>query len=78
MDDGLIEQVGWRHAGTGPGVAEVRAKQPIEFLFVVGVEVVSVPPEPITAFRRVQFFPGGAACSGGRVGVMATRRVRVC
>ena len=41
-----------------PDIAEMRTKEPVEFRFEIGIEIVAVPPEPVAAFRGVQFLPG--------------------
>ena len=61
LDQRLIQDVGRRHPGIGPDVAQVRAEQAVEFLFVVGIEIVAVPPEPVAAFSGIEFVPG---CAG--------------
>ena len=42
-----------------PDIAEMSSKEAVEFRFEIGVEIVAVPPEPITAFCGVQLLPGG-------------------
>jgi hypothetical protein len=69
LDQGLIQDVGWRHPGIGPDVAQVCAEQAVEFLLVVGIEIVAVPPEPVAAFGGVELCRSRAICrcEGNRV-----------
>ena len=41
-----------------PDIAEMRTKEPVEFRFEIGIEIIAVPPEPVAAFGGVQFMPG--------------------
>jgi hypothetical protein len=46
----------------------VGSKEPIELLFVVGIKVVPIPPEPIAAFGGIEFVPGGLRALRGECG----------
>ena len=41
-----------------PDIAEMSSKEPVEFRFEIGIEIITVPPEPVTAFSGIQFLPG--------------------
>src|SRR5690348_4788542 len=53
----MVQLRGRRHAHMRPDIAEMRTKEPIEFRFEIGIEIIAVPPEPVTAFGGVQFMP---------------------
>ena len=57
--DRLVELVWRREAHVRPDIAEMRSEEAIEFGLEVGVEIVTVPPEPVTPFCGVQLTPGG-------------------
>ena len=66
--DRLIQQVRWRQSRDRPHVPKVGPKEPIELVFVVGIEVVPIPPEPIAAFGGIEFVPGGLCAIRGERG----------
>ena len=48
-----------------PHIAEMRSEEPVEFWFKIGIEIIAVPPEPVAAFRGLQFLPS-RLCAVGR------------
>ena len=53
-----VQLIGRRNAHMYPDIAEMSAKEPVEFRLEISIEVIAVPPEPVAAFGGVQFLPG--------------------
>ena len=51
--DRVVQLIGRPKAHMGPDIAEVRAKESVEFRFEIGIKIVAVPPEPIAAFGGI-------------------------
>src|SRR5437868_8290891 len=81
--DWLIQRIRWSQPRNRPDIPKMRSEEPIELLFIIGIEVVSIPPEPIAAFGGIEFVPGGLrAIRGergndfGEMGSVVTHEVR--
>src|SRR5262245_57604273 len=54
----LIQEIRRRNTGQCPDVPQMCAEQPVEFLLVRRIEVVAIPPKPVTALSCIEFVPG--------------------
>src|SRR6185295_1976614 len=66
--DRLVQRIRWSQTRNRPDIPKVCSKEPIELLFIIGIEVVPIPPEPIAAFGGIEFVPGGLRAIRGKRG----------